>query len=89
MIANRQSPKADASTGKVWLRLACACESTGGQYFGHYDVVRCSCGRFYWALQPRANGPLQVFPHPGFHPVAPPITTTGSNYSKNYAPKTT
>ena len=48
-----------------WVPIHCPCESKGGQYLKHYDVVRCSCGKFFWALQPKRNGPLKAFPWPG------------------------
>lgn len=44
------------------------CETKGGAYLAHYGVMRCSCGLFFWALQLRRDGPLVLFPHPGFYP---------------------
>lgn len=31
----------------------------------HYDRMIMECKRPYWALQPKRNGPLVLFPHPG------------------------
>lgn len=31
----------------------------------HYDVGRAQCGRFFWALQPKRNGAMKMFPWPG------------------------
>lgn len=41
------------------------CGAKGGQYVGHYDIVRCRCGKQFWALRPRKDGPLQFFEWPG------------------------
>jgi len=49
----------------------CACGHKGAALVNHYDVVRCAkCGKFWWALQPKANngvnGPeLVAYPWPG------------------------
>ena len=43
----------------------CGCGSTGQVVLGHYEIGRCPCGRFFWALQPKRNGPLALFPWPG------------------------
>lgn len=48
-----------------FVRLQCDCETKGGQYLNHYDLVRCSCGRMFWALQPQRGGRLVAFPWPG------------------------
>jgi hypothetical protein len=32
---------------------------------GHYDRFKMSCGRLYWTLQPKRNGPLVLYPWPG------------------------
>ena len=32
---------------------------------GHYQLVRCRCGIFYWALQPKRQGPFALFKWPG------------------------
>ena len=69
MKGNRQSPSADSKPGTTWLSHTCpVCEVKGGTYLSHYGVMRCSCGSFFWALQPRRDGPLVLFPHPGFYP---------------------
>ncbi len=53
-----------------WLSITCPkCGKKGGQNLTHYEVLRCHCGKFYWALQPQRNGPLVLYPHPGFHPI--------------------
>jgi hypothetical protein len=47
----------------------CACGAAHRLTVGHYDRVRLNCGRLVWALQPKAYGPLEIFPWPG-----PPMT---------------
>lgn len=47
------------------LSVACPCGKTHTFCAGHYDRVLVSCGRPYWALRPRRNGPLQLYPWPG------------------------
>jgi hypothetical protein len=51
------------------LRLVCGCGFKGGATLLHYDVVRCKCGRSYWALRPTRSGPMQFFPWPGKVPL--------------------
>lgn len=49
-----------------YVRLECGfCQRKGGAYMGHYDLLRCVCGRAYWALQPHRGGPLVLVPWPG------------------------
>jgi hypothetical protein len=37
----------------TWVRLECGfCGAKGGQYVLHYGLLRCSCGRIFWALRP-------------------------------------
>lgn len=48
-----------------YVPFACECGHKGGAYMNHYDLVRCSCGKFFWALQPKRGGPLKSFPWPG------------------------
>lgn len=48
-----------------WVPHNCECGSKGGQYLGHYDLMRCNCGRMHWALQPQRGGPLLLYPWPG------------------------
>jgi hypothetical protein len=31
----------------------------------HYDRIITDCGRPWFVLQPKRNGPLVLFPHPG------------------------
>lgn len=55
--------RATATTQPV--RFKCACGHSSTEVAGHYDIVRCKCGKFQWALQPRRGGPLRFFPWPG------------------------
>jgi hypothetical protein len=32
---------------------------------GHFEVFKCECGMFVWALQPKRNGPLKIVRWPG------------------------
>lgn len=58
--------KTKPETPKPWVSLkACECGKGTGQYLNHYDLVRCSCGVMYWALQPKRGGPLVAYPWPG------------------------
>lgn len=41
------------------------CGVKGGAYVNHYDMIRCSCGKMFWALQPQRGGPLIFFRWPG------------------------
>lgn len=50
---------------KQWVPGICDCGPRVGQYLAHYDVMRCSCGKFFWSLQPKRDGPLVMFPWPG------------------------
>jgi hypothetical protein len=50
---------------KPWVSIRCECGETHGNYLGHYDRLRASCGRFFWVLQPNCDGPFQLFPWPG------------------------
>ena len=43
----------------------CPCGKVHRFDIAHYDRVIVGCGRRYWALQPRRNGPLKMFPWPG------------------------
>ena len=70
MKSKAQRPESKVQgPGTTWLAHECGfCGAKGGAYLAHYGVMRCSCGNFVWALQPRRDGPLELFPHPGFHP---------------------
>ena len=57
---SRPSPK------EQYVKVPCDCGRAGGQYLAHYELVRCDCGKFFWALQPRRDGPLVAFPWPGY-----------------------
>jgi hypothetical protein len=48
-----------------YCNVECECGHKIGTYFRHYEIGRCSCGRPYWALQPKRGGPLVLFPWPG------------------------
>ena len=57
-----------ATVGTEYVRHVCGfCEAQAGAYVRHYEVLRCVCGRFFWALQPKRSGPLVLVAHPGFH----------------------
>jgi hypothetical protein len=55
--------KAKAAT-EEWLAMLCDCGNKLVAHLKHYDVVRCECGRLYWALQPKRDGQLTFFPYP-------------------------
>lgn|GEM_PF-4097585 len=49
-----------------FFTLPCDCRGKRGVKLGHYDIVRCpDCRCEFWALQPRRDGPLKLFPWPG------------------------
>ena len=50
---------------EAYVPSNCECGSKGGAYLVHYGLMRCSCGRMHWALQPDRLGPLILFPWPG------------------------
>lgn len=43
----------------------CPCGKSHCFMLGHYDKAVAKCGRVYWALQPKRNGPLALYPWPG------------------------
>ena len=47
------------------VTLVCGCGFKGHASQVHYGRVRCKCGRLFWALRPRRDGPLVAFPLPG------------------------
>jgi hypothetical protein len=47
------------------VALRCGCGHKQQLTVKRYDVVRCACGKFWWALQPRRNGPLRLSLWPG------------------------
>jgi hypothetical protein len=49
------------------------CRRTLKVYVKHYEVFRCQCGAESWALQPKRDGSLVLFPHPNGH--AKPMET--------------
>ena len=64
-MISRGNSKPEAETG-VYLATKCRCGKKHGAYLKHYQVLRGSCGAFFWALQPKREGPLVLFHHPGF-----------------------
>lgn len=63
MSAKQERPESK----QQYCSVECACGKKIGAYFGHYDIKHCACGRSWWALQPKRNGPFQLFPWPGDH----------------------
>jgi hypothetical protein len=47
------------------VKVKCPCGKTHVFDCGHYDRVIVGCGRPFWALQPKRNGPLVMFLWPG------------------------
>jgi hypothetical protein len=47
------------------LFWTCECGSALSAWLNHYDVAHCDCGRNWWALQPKRDGDLKIFPWPG------------------------
>jgi hypothetical protein len=45
--------------------LRCECGRNGTVRLRHYELVRCECGLVYWALRPKRNGAMKLFPWPG------------------------
>jgi len=43
----------------------CACGKIHCVEAAHYDRIITECGRTWFVLQPKRNGPLVLFPHPG------------------------
>lgn len=43
----------------------CDCGSKSQELLKHYGLLRCTCGKFWWALRPKRNGRLRMFPWPG------------------------
>ena len=43
----------------------CACGKIHNVEAQHYDRIISECGRKWFVLQPKRNGPLVLFPHPG------------------------
>lgn len=52
-------------TPTMIVDFSCACGKEWQQKVVHYDIIRCACGRFVWALQPKRNGPLKGYQWPG------------------------
>jgi len=48
-----------------FVKLNCDCGSGGGQYLRRYSLCQCSCGKMWWALRPKRDGPLVAYPWPG------------------------
>lgn len=47
------------------VHLNCDCGNAGMVRILHWQKVRCVCNKVWWALQPKKNGPLKLFPWPG------------------------
>jgi hypothetical protein len=43
----------------------CECGKRHAAVVLHYSIMRTSCQRHYWALQPKRGGPLVFYPWPG------------------------
>lgn len=43
----------------------CACGEVHYVDAQHYDRIQTECGAKWFVLQPKRNGPLVLFPHPG------------------------
>ncbi len=52
------------------VEIQCVCRRACAWRMAHYEVTRCTCGKGWWALQPKRNGPLVAFPWPGRTPGA-------------------
>jgi len=52
---------------KPYVSVKCECGKTHGNYLGHYDRLRASCGRIFWVLQPLRNGPFVLKLWPGLN----------------------
>jgi len=48
-----------------FVSVACPCGVKHLFPASHYDRFIVACGRRYWALQPKRNGELKLFPWPG------------------------
>lgn len=47
------------------VAIHCGCGQKWQQSLKRYEIVRCACGKFWWALRPRRDGPLRAFAWPG------------------------
>ena len=47
------------------VSVRCQCGGTHRVSVCHYDRVVLPCGKPYWTLQPRRNGPYELKPWPG------------------------
>jgi len=64
-----------------WVTHECGfCGERGGQYLAHYDIMRCFCGRLVWALRPKRDGKLKLFPYPGTAMANPPVTKARKHF---------
>lgn len=61
MSAKQERP----ASHEQYCSVECACGEKIGTYFAHYDIARCLCGRSWWALQPKRNGPFKLYLWPG------------------------
>jgi hypothetical protein len=70
-VSARKSQPA-VETPRQYVPIPCECsEGKKGQYLEHYEIVRCNCGRVWWALQPDAGGPLVAHVWPGNYRTGP------------------
>lgn len=45
--------------------LNCECGKSKMIFIRHWERIRCVCGRIWFALQPKRNGKLKLFPWAG------------------------
>jgi hypothetical protein len=65
-MARKPSPdEARRVMPEHYVSVQCDCGKKVGAYLKHYALMRCVCGFIWWALQPKADGPLKLFPWPG------------------------
>jgi hypothetical protein len=54
------------SDDQHYVTIECGfCGKKGGAYLRRYELMRCACGKMFWALRPVQSGPLIAFPWPG------------------------
>lgn len=56
------SKRVDIPEKEQFLRTPCC---KGAVYLKHYQIVRCDCGNYYWALQPNRGGDFVLDEWPG------------------------
>lgn len=71
LFRSATAPEKNVATAQTmpqvqYVRSPCECGVGGGwRMVQHYDVLRCRCGREFWAIRPKRNGPLVASPWPG------------------------